>query len=737
MAVNPVSGTRLRHATPRRATRCASRGRASSAARTVQGHLHESAHHRARRRQRHAAPPEQAHRLRARVPRPPGVKAAQPRDAGRHGGDRRRRDALRRGLRLEQGRRLRHRRARERHLHARARRPHRASAAAARAASCSTRRATALYVLHALRQRGLGGRPRHADGDRAPAGATTPSPPSVVDGRPFLYDAALTSSNGEASCASCHIFGDLDSLAWDLGNPDDEPSTTEPELPFRVAGGRHRLPPDEGADDDAEPARHGEPRRRCTGAATAPAATTRRRRVRRGRWRSTTFNPAFVGPARPRRASSTDGRDAGVHRLHPPRSRYPPNPIRASTTRSPTDAAGRPQPLLRRAITDARRSTATAATPLDPRAGLLRQRRLRDLRGRDADRSRSRTCATSTRRSACSACRRAGHRAGDNGHQGAADARLRLPARRQRRHRLPLPRRDACSQPRRDAEQRRARAVHARLRHRTWRRSSASRSRCTSTQRARRSDPRIDLLIARARRPPGECDLVVKGTVAGEARGAWLTPAAAFQTDRAGEALLTDAALRALAATAGQELTYTCVPPGSGARIGVDRDEDGFFDRDELDAGSDPADPTSFPGALAPTASAPRRSRCATTTPHRSTRTGARCRSAPPSTGHVAERRGGAGVEQQPAIPHRGRRVPDRLRRRRRRRRRSSSPCRRSAGSAPARRASPGYRYSDPQRLNGPDHRGDPAQRQAEPRAARATTSSRWPARRRAAWRCA
>src|SRR5262249_59402690 len=22
-------------------------------------------------------------------------------------------------------------------------------------------------------------------------------------------------------CASCHIFGDFDSLAWDLGNPDD------------------------------------------------------------------------------------------------------------------------------------------------------------------------------------------------------------------------------------------------------------------------------------------------------------------------------------------------------------------------------------------------------------------------------------------------------------------------------------------------------------------------------------
>jgi DNA-binding beta-propeller fold protein YncE len=47
-----------------------------------------------------------------------------------------------------------------------------------------------------------------------------PEPASVVEGRRFLYDARLSSSNGEAACGSCHVFGDLDSLAWDLGNPD-------------------------------------------------------------------------------------------------------------------------------------------------------------------------------------------------------------------------------------------------------------------------------------------------------------------------------------------------------------------------------------------------------------------------------------------------------------------------------------------------------------------------------------
>src|SRR5690606_37745722 len=47
-----------------------------------------------------------------------------------------------------------------------------------------------------------------------------PEPPHVVTGRRFLYDATVTTSNGESPCASCHVFGDFDSLAWDLGNPD-------------------------------------------------------------------------------------------------------------------------------------------------------------------------------------------------------------------------------------------------------------------------------------------------------------------------------------------------------------------------------------------------------------------------------------------------------------------------------------------------------------------------------------
>jgi hypothetical protein len=126
--------------------------------------------------------------------------------------------------------------------------------------------------------------------------------------------------------------------------------------------------------------------------------------------------------------------------------------------------------------------------------------------------------------------------------------------------------------------------------------------------------PRIDLLIERAHAcfelldVPGasECDLVVKGNVAGQARG-WLGeleggcgPAQPllFRSDRRSDPVLTDLQLRTLA-TGDATLTYTCAPPGSGRRMALDHDEDGHFDRDELDAGTDPADPLSTPPTVA------------------------------------------------------------------------------------------------------------------------------------------
>jgi YVTN family beta-propeller protein len=50
------------------------------------------------------------------------------------------------------------------------------------------------------------------------AGSRSLMPDYIAQGRGYLYDARL-SAKGTMSCASCHIDGDRDGLAWDLGNP--------------------------------------------------------------------------------------------------------------------------------------------------------------------------------------------------------------------------------------------------------------------------------------------------------------------------------------------------------------------------------------------------------------------------------------------------------------------------------------------------------------------------------------
>ena len=91
----------------------------------------------------------------------------------------------------------------------------------------------------------------------------------------------------------------------------------------------------------------------------------------------------------------------------------------------------------------------------------------------------------------------------------------------------------------------------------------------------------------------GRVGLVVKGRSKGLARGWFYVGGGRFQSDRKSESE-TGPELAALAGV-GSELTYTLVPLGTAQRIGVDRDEDGVFDRDELDAGCDPADGANRP----------------------------------------------------------------------------------------------------------------------------------------------
>jgi hypothetical protein len=101
----------------------------------------------------------------------------------------------------------------------------------------------------------------------------------------------------------------------------------------------------------------------------------------------------------------------------------------------------------------------------------------------------------------------------------------------------------------------------------------------TSSNRAG-AGPRIDLLMQRAAAPfvskalngsVTECDLVAQMVKNGRVMGLLYDPVRADFIPDDGSAPLSDSALRAFAATPGQEVTYTAATPGSGARIAFSR----------------------------------------------------------------------------------------------------------------------------------------------------------------------
>jgi DNA-binding beta-propeller fold protein YncE len=71
-----------------------------------------------------------------------------------------------------------------------------------------------------------------------PVGTHDPTTATIRNGRGFLYDAKL-SGNGTAACAACHIDSEMDMIAWDLGDPGGEMQQTQvtiaPGLPTQAA----------------------------------------------------------------------------------------------------------------------------------------------------------------------------------------------------------------------------------------------------------------------------------------------------------------------------------------------------------------------------------------------------------------------------------------------------------------------------------------------------------------------
>jgi YVTN family beta-propeller protein len=411
-----------------------------------------------------------------------------------------------------------------------------------------------------------------------------PEPASVVDGRPILYDALLTGSNGEASCASCHIFGDNDDLGWDLGNPDDivvangNPFVVGVATPFHPMKGPMTTQSLRGLAGMGPQHWRGDRQGDAVDAFNA-------------------FNVAFPGLV---------GRDEGE--LSPAMMQlltdfalqltYPPNPIRQlDNSLTAAQAAGRDRYL---GVFTGEPTSCVRCHVLTPAAGFF------GGDGRSSFEGETQEFKIPHLRSLYQKIGMFGlgnilgldgsfAHTGDQVrgfgllHDGTIDTPFRF---------LNPAGFSLTALDRINVEQF-LMVFDSDLPPMVGQQITRTNGNAATV------GPRIDALLtaAAASYPsqllgPGarQCDVVVKGTVGGQARGYLFDPVGGlFHSDRASEPLLADAALRALADAPGQELTFTCAPFGSGQRMAVDRDLDTYRDRDELDAGSDPADPLSMP----------------------------------------------------------------------------------------------------------------------------------------------
>jgi YVTN family beta-propeller protein len=413
-----------------------------------------------------------------------------------------------------------------------------------------------------------------------------PEPASVVNGRPILYDAVLTSSNGEASCAACHVFGDFDSLAWDLGNPDDAPLPNPNPFEF---GGSPNFNPLKGPMTTQSlrgMANHGPMHWR--GDRTGGTGGGDPLDENAGFLKFIVAFDGLLGRGAPITNAQMQAFSSFILQVT-----YPPNPIRAldnSLDTPETNGAS----LYFGPVTDAIR-TCNGCHTLDTALGFF---------GTDGEMS----FENETQDFKIPHLRNMYQKVGMFGmpaipllgsgptthqgdqvrgfgflHDGSIDTLFRFHG--------------SGVFSLNDTEQRELEAFMFAFDSNLAPIVGQSIT-LTNTSPAA-VGTRISLLIARA--AANECELTVKGTLAGQQRGWWRGPGGTFVADRASDPSLTDAQLRAQATTPGQERTYLCVPVGSGVRVGIDRDEDGFRDRDEIDAGSDPADPSSVPGGTTTT----------------------------------------------------------------------------------------------------------------------------------------
>jgi DNA-binding beta-propeller fold protein YncE len=410
-----------------------------------------------------------------------------------------------------------------------------------------------------------------------------PEPPSVVEGRPFLYDAELTSSNGEASCGVCHVFGDVDDLAWDLGDP-DAPVMPNPNamLPFRTPGVFHPMKGPMTTQTLRGLVSHGPLHWRGdrTGGSSSPPGDPLDAKLA-----FESFNAAFEGLLG-REAPLSDAQMSAfadfAMAITPP-----PNPIRRLDGRlredeergrrvffETSDFPGPPEQcqdchtfdIEAQHFGTAGLSGSVIKVPqlrtLYQRVGMFGFPRLGTLFGGDIFLDRV-----------------------DHSHQGAQVRGFGF------RHDGTIDRvRTFLAQITFGLTEQEVEDTEAFLMAADAELASVVGQQVTLHRESDASShARLDLLVnaAATRRPfrgdpsAHRCDLIVKGALGGRSRGWVRTPDGAFLSDRADERVWTLEELRDLTRRPRGELSFTCVPPGSGRRMGIDRDRDGIFDADE------------------------------------------------------------------------------------------------------------------------------------------------------------
>jgi DNA-binding beta-propeller fold protein YncE len=437
-----------------------------------------------------------------------------------------------------------------------------------------------------------------------------PEPPSVVAGRQFLYDTALSSSNGESSCASCHVFADFDSLAWDLGNPDGSvapipgPFEVRPSV-FGLPDTHHPMKGPMTTQSLRGMANHGPMHWRGdrTGGNDTPSA-----QPDSGSFDEVAafkkFRGAFadlLGRHEPIDEQAMDAFAAFILQVT-----YPPNPVRRLDNElTPSQQAGRD--FFMNNVSDfTNLGTCASCHVTDRNANADKGVAAPGFFGTDGRYTFDGTpeglktphlrnmyqkvgmfgLANSPLIPTSDAFLGDQVRGFGFNHDGSIPTMfnfISITSDGAGFNQSPTTPGGFLPGPAGELQKRQVEdfqlAFDSNLAPIVGQQTTLTRDNGAAV------GARIDLLIDRAR--AGECDLVVKGGGTQGERGYFYDAASGrFIGNRRSDPPLSDARLRQLAAQKGGELTYTCTPPGSGVRIGIDRDEDGVLDGDERGAKS-------------------------------------------------------------------------------------------------------------------------------------------------------